>query len=100
MSEACPFSAAGRWLGGRHADTDRVLDELFTDTERRFPHEPEGTPVCVFYNTYDVPCEKSLQLCLHGVYPQKSFKKRRLVVQGYLTCKKTHPPRTLPQAYA
>ena len=33
-----------------HADGDRVSDELFTEAEVGFPHEPEGTPVCVFYN--------------------------------------------------
>ena len=44
-------SAAGRWLGGRHADIDRVSDELSTEAEGRFPHEPEGTPASVFYTT-------------------------------------------------
>ena len=38
--------------GGGHADRDRVSDELFTEAQGRFPHEPEGTPVCVFCNTY------------------------------------------------
>ena len=38
-----------------------------------------------------------VQLLGHGLVPPNGL---LLLMQGYLTYKKTHPPTTLPQAYA
>ena len=63
---------------------------------------PRGVGVFLWarYPCRPVPQSYSGARGLRGCESEVATGPLKDTIQGYLTCKKTHPPRTLPQAYA